>query len=183
MPWSKGKPRSEETKKKMRANHKGMEGKKHSEEAKIRMRKAQTGEKNHNWGKHLSEETKRKLRKFRSGKTYEELFGREKARIMCKQMSEARKGNKRSNWKGGRRKDKNGYILILKPSHPHAHSDGYIHEHRLVMEEILGRYLKPEEVPHHKNEIQGDNRPDNLKLFPSNSKHLSFHKKEIQNEN
>ena len=37
--------------------------------------------------------------------------------------------------------------------------------HRLVMEEILGRELLLGETVHHKNDINGDNEPDNLELW------------------
>lgn len=40
------------------------------------------------------------------------------------------------------------------------------------MEKILGRYLHPLEVVHHKNNKKADNRPKNLKLYASNADHL-----------
>jgi len=90
-------------------------------------------------------------------------------------IKKAQVGSKSKNWKGGRLRTSEGYILIWKPEHPFADKKGYVLEHRLVMERILGRYLKREETLHHKNGIKDDNRPENLKLFSSHGLHLALH--------
>lgn len=76
-------------------------------------------------------------------------------------------------WKGGRVIDKGGYILVKSPNHPMATQKGYVREHRLVMEKILGRFLTETEVVHHKDDDTGNNDPENLLLFDTNSIHIS----------
>src|SRR3990167_9676230 len=68
-------------------------------------------------------------------------------------------------WKGGRSNTKEGYIRIKMLGHPNATLDGYVLEHRLVMERVLGRLLLPTELVHHKNSIKDDNRPENLAVL------------------
>lgn len=67
-----------------------------------------------------------------------------------------------------------GYVHVSMPDHPFATADGYILQHRLVMEKIVGRFLLPSEDVHHKNEIRHDNRPENLEL-KTHSEHLREH--------
>lgn len=74
-----------------------------------------------------------------------------------------KKGPDSPNWKGGRRKE-DGYVLIYCPEHPCSRKDGYILEHRIIMEQYLGRQLEPEEVSHHINEVKDNNTIENLEL-------------------
>ena len=67
-------------------------------------------------------------------------------------------------WKGGRRKNKQGYILIRLPDHANALRNGYVQEHTLIMCRHLERPLEKNELVHHKNGIKDDNRIENLEL-------------------
>jgi hypothetical protein len=84
------------------------------------------------------------------------------------------RGKKGWNWKSGRTSHKDGYIQIYKPGHPNCDNKGYVMEHRLVMEEYLGRYLDPIESIHHINKIKSDNGIENLMLFQSLSGHMKY---------
>jgi len=72
------------------------------------------------------------------------------------------------SWKGGYYKNGQGYILILKPEHPQADSKGYVYEHRLIAEEVLGRFLQKNEIVHHINRNRADNREKNLLVLTKN---------------
>lgn len=65
--------------------------------------------------------------------------------------------------------------MVLTKGHPKSNRDGYVFEHRLVMEKHLNRYLNDTEVVHHINGIVTDNRIENLKLFANESEHQKHH--------
>ena len=62
---------------------------------------------------------------------------------------------------------RNGYVVKYVSAHPNANAKGEVREHRLVMEDHLGRYLTKDERIHHKNGIRDDNRIENLELWAS----------------
>lgn len=90
-------------------------------------------------------------------------------------MQELFIGKNNPMWKGGIIKDTHGYKLIKKREHPLCNKEGYIGEHRLIMERVVGRYLHRFEVVHHINQIRDDNRIENLMLFNNQSEHISHH--------
>jgi hypothetical protein len=56
--------------------------------------------------------------------------------------------------------------MVRMPDHPRAkRSNGYVFEHTVVMERLLGRHLLPDETVHHLNGVRDDNRPENLELW------------------
>ena len=104
-----------------------------------------------------------------------------------KKLSEAKKGKytreNHSHWKGGRYKHDKGYVYVLKPDHPYTSSKGYVFEHRLVMEQHLGRYLIPNiDDIHHINGIKNDNRIENLQLFEHGTHSSLTHRKYFGDE-
>jgi hypothetical protein len=84
-------------------------------------------------------------------------------------------GTKNPNWYGGVKKTKDGYIKVLRKGHPRSCVGGYVCEHILVMEKMLGGPLPEGAVVHHCNKDRGDNRPYNLRLFSSRSEHAKHH--------
>ena len=95
---------------------------------------------------------------------------------MCKSLMKptakvcikCKKGELSGVWKGGRSFNSFGYVLVVgEPNEPGLNKSGYILEHRRVMQQMLGRALRPKETVHHKNGIRHDNRPENLELWLS----------------
>lgn len=83
-------------------------------------------------------------------------------------------GERSPGWTGGRFRNDRGYILIYNKDHPRPVARGYVYEHILVVENILGRYLLLDEHVHHKNGVRDDNRIENLEILTS-SKHAKLH--------
>lgn len=102
---------------------------------------------------------------------------RKNSAIFCSRscLAKSKVGQNHPNWKGGERYTGEGYILVYSPKHPFARKSGYVKRSRLVMEKIIGRYLKPAEIVHHINNIRDDDRPKNLHLFKNGNEHSHFH--------
>ena len=101
-------------------------------------------------------------------------LGKKHSEETKQKISKSHKGKLNGGWKGGKRHDTSGYILILMHEHPFS-KRGYVRKHRLIVEKHLNRYLTEKEVVHHINGIKDDNRTKNLYLFPSQGKHIGYH--------
>ncbi len=117
------------------------------------------------------------------------MLGKKHCKKVCEIISKANKGKKlsdvtkekisQSNIKGGigyKKHRSDGYIAIYFPDHPKSTKDGYILEHVLVAECLLGRWLKDNECVHHINGKKNDNRKENLMVM-TKSEHMSLHSK------
>jgi len=63
-----------------------------------------------------------------------------------------------------------GYRTAYDPEYPDERR-----EHRLVIEQALGRRLQSGEVVHHMNSVRTDNRTENLMVFSSHAEHMRWH--------
>ena len=109
---------------------------------------------------HFTEESKQKMR--------EAALGREIPDAVRQKISKTLTGFKRPIL-SQERITTYGYVLTYQPG------IGYVKRANLVMEQMLGRPLLPEEVVHHKNKVPSDDRPENLQLFPNESEHKRHH--------
>lgn len=91
-------------------------------------------------------------------------------------LASQRVGEKHPNWKGGRRVVGGGYILVKSNQTPSVRRNGYILEHRLVMENKTGKYLNPNEIVHHIDGNVQNNSVENLLLLEDQSEHMILHR-------
>ena len=89
----------------------------------------------------------------------------------CNRKSHVGKNN--PNWKGGKRFNNGEYYAVHCPSHPRAHN-GRVLEHILIAEEMLGRFLKDDEVVHHIDGNKKNNKQGNLSVL-TQSQHAVLH--------
>lgn len=88
-----------------------------------------------------------------------------------------RSGSKNPKWKGGQTIDGQGRVYLRALGHPYANAWGYVYRYRIKMEKKLGRYLRPDEIVHHKDGNCSNDRLSNLELLDS-SGHSTIHMKQ-----
>lgn len=69
---------------------------------------------------------------------------------------------------------KGDYNYALVPEHPKATKNGYVLEHRIVMENHLDRLLNSDEVVHHIDHNKKNNDISNLQVM-NKLEHLRYH--------
>jgi hypothetical protein len=80
-------------------------------------------------------------------------------------------------WKIEKIVRKGDYNYALVKNHPNATKTGYVLEHRIIMENHLGRILNPNELVHHKNGNKLQNVIENLEIM-MRGEHERFHGKQ-----
>lgn len=125
-------------------------------------------------GHEVTRKTRMKISKANKGKR---LGSHHSSETIATMRDGRRKGVNCPNWKGGRRKHNLGYVQLKNETHPFRDKNGYVLEHRLVVEKHIGKHLQPYEPVHHINKIHNDNRPQNLIAFRNNGVHLKFERK------
>ena len=68
------------------------------------------------------------------------------------------------------------YNRVYVPKHPNSDKRGYVLEHRIIMEESIGRLLTKNEIVHHINGDSKDNRIENLEIMTL-AEHTKYHTK------
>jgi len=87
-----------------------------------------------------------------------------------------------NRWRGGKMLKRNrpggiGYNFTFMPSHPKANKIGYVPDHVLIVENILGKYLPLTAEVHHFDENSLNNAPQNFIVCQDSSYHQILHQR------
>lgn len=88
-------------------------------------------------------------------------------------------GEKHSQWKGGNRKTAKGYNTILMPEHQRSCSNGYVLEHIVIAEKMIGGPLPPGAVVHHTDNNKGRTDKYGIVICKNRAEHQTIHRKMI----
>ncbi len=92
------------------------------------------------------------------------------------------RGKNHPSWNGGSYIDSSGYKMIhVKSGHADCGWGSYSKEHRVVMEQYLGRKLKKGETIHHIDGNKLNNNINNLALFNTDGEHHRLAHTSLQN--
>lgn len=147
-------------------------GTKLSEKSKEKISKSHIGKKLSKT--HIIKMSRTLRRRYRTGELVNPWKDKHQTPEMLAKFRETIQNKK--DWKG-RSITTEGYVLIYKPTHPFPVKRQYVLEHRFVMEQHIGRYLKSEEIVHHLDQVKTNNNIDNLLLLPNKAAHMAFHKR------
>lgn len=88
------------------------------------------------------------------------------------------------SYKGGCTLVYGGYIYEHCPTHRLCNQWGYVAQHRMISEDLIGRPLRKGEVVHHRDEVRTNNAPDNLEVMTKSAHHQHhalIHRRKAQN--
>lgn len=79
------------------------------------------------------------------------------------------------SWKGGRYLNDSGYVMVYDPNHHRSSYNGYVREHIVIAEKVLGKRLPDNAQIHHCGE-----RKDNCSIIICNDQeyHYLIHSRE-----
>jgi hypothetical protein len=82
-----------------------------------------------------------------------------------------------NKYRSGKAKHNCGYEMILVKGHPRADNRGYVPKSILVIEEVMGKYLHPNSIPHHIDLNKTNDNKNNLVVCEDRDYHNLLHRR------